>query len=801
MKNNKFFFTLVFFVLFTFSLFAKPEFADYPETIPQKPADRPSVALVLAGGGAKGFAHLPLLELIEELDIPIDMIIGTSIGSIIGGLYSAGYTPEKIYDEFTKVDWVPIFNDYTISSYESVLGEHSLLANPVNINFADDLTLKLGKGLSGGQKCYQMLRNYTVKYPSNLNFDDLQIPFRAVVTDIQTGEAMLLKNGDLAEAIRSSMSLPAVFEPFEVDGYNYMDGGLRYNVAINVAKNMGYDIIIAIDISPKLDSNVENYSSNPAVAIVNMITIAQATLNNSLYEDADIVVLPELDEYSILDFKNYEKIYKKGEEAAEQYRSQFENLRKRIYPADYDSAGKRISKLKERAETGKYESVPNLVPTELEIYGAFNNDINYIQSSFNKIKNQEFNEKNLDSFLLSLYLTGNYKRIRPRLIKNDDKVTMQLLLDQENPKSFKVVFGGDYKQTVSTSSSTILNLYPEIQIRGFTGIGSLVAIRGSFINDFGGSLFYFQPFSPSFFIEVETALSQKHFSTLKNISHSDYKILVYNSEMASFNTWKTNLDFGIRVKTGGVFKTGLFYNYQNFETKTLLMDSYFNKHLSDDEKKKHDIQEGSSFGISFKYTLDKMDRIAFPHSGYFYNTENKLLIPFIDDELPIPALVTSHEIRVANPLTNKSSVVFSGFGGADIFTNLSGNYQLLDTEFFNSYDRAYFPQIVSSVRHGTYKFATSVTFQLEPWDALTILGGEAFLFISNTLGNIAYDIPSLIMVTEEARELFPILWSSSLGIGVKLKEAYSIMLRFGLGSTYMDKVAPFVTFDIGAFRF
>ena len=141
-------------------------------TTASKPKDRPSVALVLGGGGAKGFAELPVLEMLEQMDIPIDMIVGTSFGSVVGGLYAAGYSISEIYSFINDVEWSPLFSDYEVSPYESILGNHSLYNNMINLTFDLDMSLKLGKGVSNGQNVYQMLKKLTLKYPSNMDFND-----------------------------------------------------------------------------------------------------------------------------------------------------------------------------------------------------------------------------------------------------------------------------------------------------------------------------------------------------------------------------------------------------------------------------------------------------------------------------------------------------------------------------------------------------------------------------------------------------------------------------------------------------
>ena len=126
------------------------------------PKDRPSVALVLAGGGAKGFAELPIMEYIDQLDIPIDLIVGTSVGAIIGGFYSAGYSALEMVNEFSSIDWTPYFTDEEVSPYESVYGKHGSDKNLLGLNFDDAFSLKLGTAVSNGQLAYQLFRKMLI---------------------------------------------------------------------------------------------------------------------------------------------------------------------------------------------------------------------------------------------------------------------------------------------------------------------------------------------------------------------------------------------------------------------------------------------------------------------------------------------------------------------------------------------------------------------------------------------------------------------------------------------------------------
>ncbi len=212
---------------------------------------RPSIGLALSGGGARGAAHVGVLRVIEELGIPIDYVAGTSMGSIIGGLYAMGLSPDEIEATIKDIDWNAIFDDNPVRPERRMqrkLDDRQMLIGTRPGVIESERRVDLVPALMQGQRLALALRQYTLPARSIDDFDQLPIPFRAVATDVITGEAVVLKTGDLATAIRASMAVPAVFSPVEIDDRLLVDGGLAMNLPISVVREMGADIIIAVDI-------------------------------------------------------------------------------------------------------------------------------------------------------------------------------------------------------------------------------------------------------------------------------------------------------------------------------------------------------------------------------------------------------------------------------------------------------------------------------------------------------------------------------------------------------------------------
>lgn len=218
---------------------------------PSVAADRahPRIGLVLSGGGARGSAHIGVLKVLEELRIPIHVVVGTSMGSLVGGAYAAGLSPEVLEQRVTQVNWNVLFNDdpprKDWPARRKQASENPTFDFTVGVR---DGQLKLPKGAISGQQV-QLFFNDLVKGAETVQrFDDLPIPFRAVATNLENGEMAVFDRGPLPVAMRASMSVPGLFAPMEWEDHIYVDGGLVRNLPIDVARRMGVDVIIAVNL-------------------------------------------------------------------------------------------------------------------------------------------------------------------------------------------------------------------------------------------------------------------------------------------------------------------------------------------------------------------------------------------------------------------------------------------------------------------------------------------------------------------------------------------------------------------------
>ncbi len=279
--------------------------------------DRPKIGLVLGGGGARGVAHIGVLRELEKLRVPIDAIAGTSMGAIVGGLYASGKTPAQLEDLVTSLDWRDSFQDTTSREHMLFRRKQDDEAFPMRIELGlRDGNLLLPKGLVSGQKLSWILREQTLHVSNVSDFDKLATPFRAVASDIETGEAHVMSRGDLALAMRASMSAPGIFSPVHVDGRKLVDGGLTGNVPVGAVRDMGVDIIIAVDVEFPL---YEPHQLDSALAITGqMLTIlirkeTRRQLEN--LSESEILIRPDLGDFGSTEFENIAETIKPGAEA------------------------------------------------------------------------------------------------------------------------------------------------------------------------------------------------------------------------------------------------------------------------------------------------------------------------------------------------------------------------------------------------------------------------------------------------------------------------------------------------------
>ena len=268
-------------------------------------APRPKVGLVLSGGAARGLAHIGVLKALEEQGIKIDAIAGTSMGAVVGGLYASGYKIDELEKLALNIDWQQALSDAPPREdvpFRRKQDDRDFLVKQ-KLSFRDDGSLGLPLGVIQGQNLALLLESLLAHTSDTRDFDKLPIPFRAVATDIANGEKVVFRKGHLPQVIRASMSIPAVFAPVELDGRLLVDGGMTDNIPLDVAREMGVDVAIVVDIGTPLRNSKQ---LTTVVDVLNQ-SITLMTRRNSeeqlaALKPSDVLIQPALAAFGVTDF-------------------------------------------------------------------------------------------------------------------------------------------------------------------------------------------------------------------------------------------------------------------------------------------------------------------------------------------------------------------------------------------------------------------------------------------------------------------------------------------------------------------
>lgn len=291
-----------------------------PTAFETNTASQPRIGLVLSGGGARGAAHIGVLKVLEELNVPIHAIAGTSMGAVVGGLYASGLRATEVEALMRSVNWQEAFNDRParedLNFRRKEEDRNFLVRLPLGLRAREFL---LPRGLIQGQQLSSTLRELTLPVAGIDDFDQLPTPFRALATDLETGDGVVLSEGDLATAMRASLSAPGVFTPVEYEGRLLVDGGLAENLPIDVAREMGVDVLIVVDAGFPLLTR-DRLSTVPIISnqmLAILIRRNSAEQRESL-GPRDVLIDPDLGEASSFDFSRLERSINAGEVSARQ---------------------------------------------------------------------------------------------------------------------------------------------------------------------------------------------------------------------------------------------------------------------------------------------------------------------------------------------------------------------------------------------------------------------------------------------------------------------------------------------------
>jgi NTE family protein len=421
---------------------------------------RPTIGLVLGGGGAKGLAHVGVIRVLEENQIPIDVVAGTSMGAIVGALYASGYSADELEDIITKMDWHNVFNDKTSrgrSTFRRKAEEFGFLTD-YKVSFKNG-KIVLPQGIIQGQNLFLELSNLLSETRSVGKFENLPIPFRLVATDLSSGDAVIMKDGDLASAVFASMAIPGLIPPVERDGKYLIDGGLVNNVPVDLARALGADVVIVVNVGtdPKPASEINNFIEVLRQTQI-ILTKENTRVQIASLTPEDILIEPNLQGLSAASFDAADEIAAHGAEAAHKLLPKLAALRLND-KAWLDHLFGRLALPQKRSIISEIIITQN---------SKLSDDI--LRKGISLEKGETFDPVRLNRDIDRLYGVGIYDRITYKVEKQDGNTVLRIdgKVKQSSEGYFK--FGVSLDSNLEDTSSFKLGVsYTKPQVNKWGG--------------------------------------------------------------------------------------------------------------------------------------------------------------------------------------------------------------------------------------------------------------------------------------------------------------------------------------------
>lgn len=544
---------------------------------------RPSVGLVLSGGGARGAAHVGVLKVLEELRIPVDCVAGTSMGALVGGFYAAGWSPERIEQELLAIRWTELFRG------EAPRRNLSFRRKEDDLRYIDfeagirNGRLALPHGAAASSVLDFLLQSKTLSVAGIHDFDRLPIPFRALASDLVTGEEVVLASGELSLALRASMSIPGIFPPVETEGRLLVDGGVLNNLPVEAARAMGADVVVAVDIgTPLLKKN--QLGSLTGIAFQALSLAAQRRVDAQKLL-ADVLLEPDLGTVAMLDFPRMDDAIRSGEAAA---RGASERLARLADPRAFAA-------LEARLRRG---AAPEETLRSLAIAGTPRVDERRLRGRIESRAGEPVDLGRLERDLGSLLEVGEFDRVDFQFTRGEEGVDLALR-PHDNSWGPLYLRGG-------------INLSDDLE--GNTGINLLVGLTRTGLNALGAEWrnefqagrtrrVYSELYQPlSFGDRWFAAANFEYREDLANLFFESQRLAEYR-----VNSLVGGLDFGLQLGEYGELRLGVRRGRAKASPQVGAADL-----------PRFDVEAG---GLRGRLTIDHLDNAAVPRAGEFLVAE------------------------------------------------------------------------------------------------------------------------------------------------------------------------------------
>jgi len=588
------------------------------------------VGLVLSGGGAKGFAHIGALKVIEEAGIRIDYIGGTSMGAIIGALYASGYTANQLDSIFSSIKFNELIQDQIPRGAKTFYEKEDQERYALTLPF-DKFKIRFPSSISRGQNVYNLLSRLLQHVSDVEDFDQLPIPFFCMATNVETGEPVILDKGYLPEAISASGALPSLFEPVEIDDKVLIDGGVVNNYPIDEVKAMGADIIIGIDVQDGLADREELASATSVLLQINNFRTVNDMKIKS--KQTDIYIKPNIEDFTVLSFNDGRKIIEEGVLGG--------NLKKNELVE--------IAKQQKPSKSHSIEIINNdtLMINKLTLKGNKKYTRGYIKGKLRLKLREKLNYAKFDQRISNLAATNNFEGIRYRLTPYEDGQELSVQL-REKPNTTFLRLGLHYDDLYNSAALiniTKKRLFFNDDVASFDFIiGDNVRYNFEYYLDKG---FYWSFGINSRFNSFDKAVDANFLQTLTgvetDVNRVDFDVNDFTNQVYVQTVVREEFAFGLGVE----------YKNIRYDSETFI------------EEGEDLVFEDSDYISAYGFLkFDTYDNRYFPKKGFFFDGDFHLYLYSSDfnnqfDEYSIGKA----KIGFATPITSKLSLNLSTSGG------------------------------------------------------------------------------------------------------------------------------------------
>ncbi len=659
---------------------------------------RPRIGLALEGGGALGLAHVGVLQWLEANRIPVDVVAGTSMGGLVGGFYAAGQSPTQIRDTIHQIHWNEVLRGVTPYRNLSFRRKEDRREYPNAFEFGLKRGAQFPSGFNSGQQVGLILDRVGLPYSEMKSFDDLPTPFRCVATDLVTQRSYVLDHGSLALAMRATMSLPAFFTPVREANHILVDGGLLDNLPVDVARQMGADIVIAVHLRTKpLDPKMP-MSSVGVLQRSASVTIAINELRS--IEKADIVLTAAVEDFSAIDYSSFDQLADAGYHAAEDKRALLLGLQ--VSPEEWTQIETA------RAAKRRQPAIPQFV----EVTGTSDFIAQGLKHRITGIVGKPVDTDKLDAQMMDITGLGRFTRAGYQETERGGEPGLLIKADEKEYAPPTVhpllsIDGSDYK-------NVLFQVGGRITFLDLGGFGS--EWRNDFVagSEYGLSTEYYHPF---------TGFTRWFMAARGTADSSPFNVYQINRLLAEYRDRKTGggMDLGYAFGRSGEVRIGYDIGYQK---------------VSEDLGAPVVPAVRGRYGFtSLRYRLDRFDDPVIPRSGVRLESQFR----FYDTKPGTSDVVPTEELRfgAAHRISQRSSVLLFASGGTS-FTSKDTGFPLFTLGG---------PLRLGA--YGTNELQTNQYFLVQPavlyrlWELSPLLKQDMYLFSMYEAGK-AYGQPASV---------------------------------------------------------